>query len=77
MTFFSTVNRMKCFPGKIGEKYTLQKKTKTLSDSPKSQEVVINDVMETINLTHDSHTDRAEPVYEAADEENLLSLFDQ
>ena len=33
--------------------------------------------METITLTHNSHTDRAEPLHDAADEENLLTFFDQ
>ena len=32
---------------------------------------MINDIMDTINLTHDSDTDRTEPVLEAADEEDL------
>ena len=63
--------------GKIGEKYTCQKKSNTLSGIPKSQENVLNEVMEIITLTHDSHTDRAEPLHETADEEDLLSLFDQ
>ena len=33
--------------------------------------------METNTLTHDSPTNRAQPLHEAADEEDLLSLFDQ
>ena len=33
--------------------------------------------METINSTHDINTDGTEPVHEAADEEDLLCLFDQ
>ena len=33
--------------------------------------------METITLTHESPTDRAEPLHEAADEEDVMSLFNQ
>ena len=33
--------------------------------------------MDSMNLTHDNLTDRAEPVHKAADEEDLLNLFDQ
>ena len=47
------------------------------SDAPKSQDVVINEVMETIIMTNNSHTDRTEPVQKAADEEYLLSFLDQ
>ena len=33
--------------------------------------------MKTITLTHNSHTDREEPLHEEADEEDLLSPFEQ
>ena len=46
-------------------------------DIPKSEEAAVNEVMETNILTTDSHTDRAESSYEAADEEDLLSLCNQ
>ena len=70
-----TTNTIKCFLGKIGKNYFLQKKSNIPSDFPKSQEVVVNEVIETIILTCNSLTDRAEPLYEATDEEDLLSLF--
>ena len=54
---------IKCFLSKIGKKNTLQKKLKTPYDIPKSQEVAVNEVMETISLTQDNHTDRAEPLH--------------
>ena len=66
---------MKCFLGKIGETYTLQMKMNTTSVIPKSQEVAVNEVMETITLAHDSLTERTEPLHKAANEEDLLSLF--
>ena len=59
------------------EKYTLQKKSNTPTNITKSQEVAVNEAMETITSTHDSHTDRTEPLLEVADKEDLLSLFDQ
>ena len=71
------INTIKHLLSKIGEQYTLQKKLNTPSDIPKSQEGAVNEVMETITLTHNNHTDRAEPLYEAADEEYLLSHFNQ
>ena len=67
---------IKHFLGKICEKHIIQKKSKTPSDSPKSQEVAVSEVMETIDLTHESHTERSELVHEAADEEVSLSFFD-
>ena len=45
----STGNMIKHFLFKIGEKYTLQKKSKTPSEPPKSQDGVINEVMEIMN----------------------------
>ena len=68
---------IKCFLGKIGKTYSLQKRLNTPSDIPKLQEVAVPEVMETIGLTHNNHTDRVEPLYETAGEEDLLSLFNQ
>ena len=62
-----SVNTIRCFLGKTAEKYTLQKKSNTLSDAPKSQDIVINEVLETITMTNDNHRDRSEPVHKAAD----------
>ena len=47
----STVNMLKGFLSKVGEKYALQKKSNAPSDIPKLQEI-------------DSQLDRAEPSYE-------------
>ena len=52
-------------------------RSQTLFDVTKSEGIGINEVMETIPMTNDNYTDRTEPVHEAADEEDLLSLFDQ
>ena len=49
----STVKMLKCFLSKLGNHYTLQVKSNTLSDIPK-QEVTVNEVMETITLIHDN-----------------------
>ena len=38
---------------------------------------LVKKVMETITSTHHSHTDRVEPLHKAANEEDLLSLFNQ
>ena len=55
----------------------MQKKTNTPSNFPKTQEFEASEVMETITSTNDSLTDRAEPLQEAADEKDLLSLFNK
>ena len=72
-----SVNTIKHFLGEISEKYTLPKKSNTPLDTPKSQEVAINEVMETITKTNDNDTDRTEPVHKTTNEDDLLSLFDQ
>ena len=58
-------------------KTTPQKNSNNPSGAPKSQDIAINVIMETIPMTDDSHTDKTEPVHEAANENDLLSLFDQ
>ena len=71
-----SVSIMKHFTGRIGEKYTLQKKSKTSLDAPISQAVTVNEVTETI--THDrSQADTGELAHKAADEEDLRNLFNQ
>ena len=40
------INAIKCFLGKLGEKYSLQKKLETQHDSAPSIEESVNDVME-------------------------------
>ena len=42
-----------------------------------SQKFAVNEVMETIPLTHNSHTESAEPLCEAAYEKDLFSLFNK
>ena len=69
-----TINMIKHLFSKINKKYTLLKKSNTLSNIPKSQEGTGNEVMETITLTHNSLTDRAEPLHKAANKEKLLPL---
>ena len=49
----------------------------TPSDIPNSQEVAVNKVMETITSTHDSLTDRKQPLPETSHDEDLLSLFNK
>ena len=68
--------KKKHFLSKVSEKYTLQKRANTPSDALKSQDIVINEVIETIT-TKNNHTNRTEPLHKAADKEDLLSLFDQ
>ena len=46
-----SVSTIKHFYGRVGEKYTLQKKSNTSVDPPNSQDVMVNVVMETINKT--------------------------
>ena len=72
-----SVNTIKHFLGKIGEKDALQKKSNTPSNTPMSPDVAINEVMETISMTNDNHTDKTEPVNKTVDEDDLLSLTDQ
>ena len=47
-----SVNTVKHFLSRKGEKYTLQKKLNTSSDAPNSQDVMVNEVMETITTTN-------------------------
>ena len=61
----------------MGEKYSLQMKLNNLSNVSKSPDIAINEVMQAITSTTGNHTDRTEPIHEAADKEDLLSLFDQ
>ena len=68
------VNIIKHFLHKIGEKYTLQKKSNTTSDTPKSPDVAINEIMEPITITNDNHTERTEPVHEAVDEDDVTHI---
>ena len=44
----------------------------TLFNVPKSQDIEVNEVIETITSTCDSNTDKAEPLHEAADEEHQI-----
>ena len=76
-TISLTVNAIKHFLSRIGEKYTLHKKSNTSNDTPKSWEAAVKEVMKTITSTYYIHTYKAEPLYEAADEEDQLSLFDK
>ena len=64
----STVNMIKSFLSKKGEKYTLQKKSNTLSEISKSQGAAVHEVMDTITLTHYNHTDRVQPLHKTANE---------
>ena len=64
------------FLGRIGEKYILQMKSNTSSDNPNSQDVTVNEVMETITMMDNKQTDTTESVHKSADEEDLLNLFD-
>ena len=73
----STANIIKCFLGKIGKKYTFQKRSNTPSSIPKLQEIAVNKVMETITYTHNSQADRAEPSHVTVKGEDLFSLFNQ
>ena len=72
-----SVNTIKHFYGKLGEKYTFQKKSTTPSDPPKSQNLTVNEIVETITMTDDKLIDTLESLYKVVGEENLLSLFDQ
>ena len=53
------------------------KKSTTLSDPTKSQNITVNKTVETIAMTDDKQIDTTESIHMAVDEENLLSLFDQ
>ena len=47
----------------------------TPSNITKMQEIAVNVVMETVTSMQNSLTDRADPLNEAAKEEDVLSLF--
>ena len=58
-------------------KSTLCKRNQTLHPNiPKSPDVAVNEVLETVDSMHVSHMDGAQPSCEAADEEDLLGFFD-
>ena len=68
-----SVNTIKHFRSRIGEKYALQKKTNTLWDATKLQDIVIHEVMETITMMNDNKIEQS--VHEAADEIYRASLI--
>ena len=72
-----SINAIKYFLSKVGERYTLHMKSITLSDISKLHNFTVNEVMKTITFTHDGHRDRAEPLHETGNEEVPLSLFNQ
>ena len=71
-----SVSTIKHFLSRMGEKYTLQKMSNTSSD-PGSQDVTVNEAMEPITMMDDKQTDTAESAHKAANEEDLLSFFNQ
>ena len=72
-----SVDPIKHFLGKSGERYTLQNKSNASPNSPKSQDVSANEITENITTTDDKQIDKTESVHKVLNEENLLSLFDQ
>ena len=67
---------MKHFVDKLYKMYTLQKKSST-SNPPKSQDVKVHEIVETITMKNDKQAEVQESVHKAAHKENLLCLFDQ
>ena len=60
----------------MGEKYALQKKSNTSLDNPNSQDVMVNDVIETMTMTDDKKQTQWSQ-YTKQLMEDLLSLFNQ
>ena len=55
-----SVSTIKHFLSRTGEKYTLQQKSNTSLDAPNSQDVTVNEVMETITMTYDKQTQHSQ-----------------
>ena len=73
MTYDGTI---KCFLRKIGEKYSLKKKSNNQLKSPKSPEPIVNEVMESVT-TNKNYPAIQKPISNTIDKDDLMKLFIQ
>ena len=69
-----SIDTIKYFKGKIGEKYSF-KKILNNQENPKSPEQTIDEVMETI-VTNKNYPASEELINDVTDIDNLMKLFD-
>ena len=68
-----SINTIKCFYGKMGEKSSFKKKTNNLHESLESPEATVNDIMESITMKENYPTSQ-EPKSDSTVEDKLISV---
>ena len=67
-------NAIKCFLGKLGEMYSLEKKPETQHDSAPSLEEFVNEVVQAV-ITKENDPSTLDSSYRVAVEDNLWTCF--